>query len=189
MSRKVLEDIQGRNAAPAISNHQSVCYFKNVIGLALISEILVPHTPIVMEMSKSSVCLCSVLQVSVDIWQAKLARMLGNAICHVHVFGYIGTILFSSAPCSLLVTRSTNWKSMPGREYTELPLSPMTSDQKSPIHKMRDLQVFANQDIKNILRNPFCLMEGQGVKLGGGDRWGVYSSSFQRNPYVVLASF
>lgn len=44
---------------------------------------------------------------------------------------------------------------------------------------MRDLQMFANQEIKNVLRNPFCLVEGPGVKLGGEDRWGVYCSSRQ----------
>lgn len=52
MSRKVLEDNQGRNAAPeeitAISDHQRVCSVKNGMDLGLVSETLVPHPPIVM---------------------------------------------------------------------------------------------------------------------------------------------
>lgn len=98
MSRKVLEDIQGRNVAPeeitAISDHQIVCYFKNVTDLALVSETLVPHTPIVMAMSKSSVCSCSVLQVSADNWQEKPARMLGNTICRVQVLAPLQPFCF-----------------------------------------------------------------------------------------------
>lgn len=54
MSRKVLEDIQGRNAAPeeitAISDHQRVCCVKNGMDLGLVSETLVPPPPVVMAM-------------------------------------------------------------------------------------------------------------------------------------------
>lgn len=71
---------------------------------------------------------------------------------------------------------------------SQLSLAQKTLDPKSPFHKVRDLQIFENQETENILRNSFCLVEGQGIKLGGGDNWGIYSSSFQ-NPYAVLASF
>lgn len=55
-AEKFFEDIEERNIAAKeitdVSDHQRVCYFKNVIYLALDSESLLPYTKIFTETSK-----------------------------------------------------------------------------------------------------------------------------------------
>lgn len=99
--------------------------------------------------------------------------------CRVLVLGCIGAIGHSPTLWFFLVTHSTDRESTPDRD-DELSLSKRALGPKSPFYKMRDLWVAENQEIRTYFKSSFHLVEGQGVKVGGGDRWGVvYSYSIR----------